>query len=737
MSETDDLAVEDLARSGLTPEQADAAGMYAVDDATEVYDDFKPLPALVIPYYEPAGDELMTFDRGPFARVRYLQEPQQARGFRRRKSMRYAQPSGSGVWAYFPQGTPIEWSEVYENPETPIVITEGEKKALRGCLAGVPTVGLGGVYNFMRDDVLLPELDRLCDPGRDFYICFDSDAATNPDIQAAEGRLATELSLKRGARVFLVRIPAPRAKKGEKPDKVGLDDFIVEHGEEKFLDLLEAALQMRKIDSAVLGLNQSCAWIETDGMIYDFSTNSFIKKHDFVSGSKYSALEMVVPTQKGNGVKKMSVAQEWLTHPHAQRFQAAIFDPTTEARFIKDEEGRPALNMWRGWDTEDGDVTPFLELSDFLFRDLPREMQDTPLNLMAYKAQHPGEKVPLALVLVGEQGCGKSLWARIVREAFSPYGVAIPSQALLSPFNGWVESSLICVIDEAQALHLTKGSDTLKGLISELRHNLNEKFRPARQVASYTSYILTSNDRRVGAYSGDDRRMMVIPAPRKREDAFYDRVGRWLARGGARHVMAWLLDREFGDWRPPKTAPLTSEKYLAYRESLSPIEEMAEDMRTADQHMVKMWIDQSLAWAKEALMDPRPHIQQQAKDTKTALERFQIRDFYTAEELAMIFPSVSSQLYGSSKIGTTTAGEISRQFRQAGIPFLQPADDPRGFKWRGKLRRFLVIANQDDWSQPISQQDFERAMKHFPNYGTKYATLDSSQKSVMKKHAKE
>src|SRR6185503_7476344 len=101
---------------------------------------------------------------------------------------------------------------------------------LAGALQGLPVFSLGGVWNFLargpledsRD--LIPELNAFMWRGREFYLALDSDAATNKHILAAEGRLARELGLMRGARVFRVRLPAPPTGKS------GLDDFLLEPG---------------------------------------------------------------------------------------------------------------------------------------------------------------------------------------------------------------------------------------------------------------------------------------------------------------------------------------------------------------------------------------------------------------------------------------------------------------------------------------------------------------------------
>lgn len=720
MTSAEETATAYLAERGTTLAQAEASGMFFVESAKEApYEtDFHDLPAIVIPYCDPLSGEWMTFKRGgagdiPFVRVRYLAEPQQKNGFIKKKPQRYGQPKESGVRAYFPKTDDIDWRAVHADAEVPILITEGEIKSLAACLAGVPTVGLGGVYNFLSDGRLLPELDNLALSGRTVYVCFDSDAASNPDIQAAEGRLATELSLKRGADVFLARLPNL-----PKYDKTGLDDFLAAKGVDALFEVLLNAPQMRKMDAAVLGLNRSVAWIERDGMLLDTDSQEWIKKHDFTKGSKYSALQVLVPTLKGDSLKHISVAEEFLVHPLARRYNDVVFKPDSDAETIVGEKGA-SLNLWRGWEPEEGDVTPFLDLSEFLFSDLPPEQQDIPLKLLAYKAQNPGVKVPLALVLLGTQGCGKSFWSQIAREAFAPYGAAVSPRALVSDFNGWVEKSLLVVFDEARGVDVFKGSETLKSLITETRTFLNEKYRAARQVDSYAMYVLTSNDRRVGSYSQDDRRMFVISCPAKREKAFYDTLRAWRDAGGPKRLLGWLLAYDLKGWSPPQTAPMTAEKYMAYMESLTPVQRLAEEMATADQNVVQSWIDSSMAWANATLLDERQAAK--AKEIRDALMHYQIRPFYTPEEIAILFPAITAQLHGAKDRGTP-AGDISRQLRECGVTYLRCKDDPRGFRWRGLLRQYLVIADQKEWAgATLTQAQFEAAMANFPQYGAKVA----------------
>lgn len=712
------LAVADLLRSGITAPDAAYAGIAAVQDASTVHPSYLAAPALVIPYVDPWTGGAVEYRNGagpaPFARIRYLEDAPTRGGFnpfKAAKPQRYAQPPSSGVHAYFPVVKTLSWTQAAADDTHPLLIVEGEKKALAASLNGFATIGLGGVHNFMSSGLFLEELERVVWKGRQVFICFDSDAAQNPQIQAAEARLATELSMKRGAVMHLVRFP--NLANG---DKQGVDDFLLAEGPDALEALLGRAPRMRKIDAEVVALNEHVAWIEKEGCVYDLRSKEFIQKNNFTNGSAFSALEVIAPTAKGTGVKRISVAETWLKHPHAQRYDYVEFKPEDGSAVLRTPAGGLALNMWTGWDPTPGDVSPFLELTQFLFSEMG-EHAHLALNLLAYKAQHPGEKIPLAFVLVGSQGCGKSLWAECVRAAFDPYTAEVSPLALSGQFNGWVERTLYAVINEASPESLQRNIKTIYALISDKRVMLNEKFRQARQIDSYTQYIITSNDRGAGAFSSDDRRMIVVPCPKKREYEFYIRVRNWKNSGGGRALLHYLLTYPLGDWLPPAEAPLTAEKYMAYMESLTPIQRLAEEIQTANEHVIVMWIQQALSWAAHAQVSSNPVTARQGREIADSLASIQIRPWYTPEELSMMFPSIASQLHGRQGKGAHAAGEISKDLRTAGVDYLRCADDPRGFRWRGSVRQFLIVADHDEWTEPLPQKEFDRLMAQFPRYG--------------------
>lgn len=238
------LAKADLARSGLTPDDAESEGIFAVDDASSVNPDFAAKPALIFPYRRFDGRPA-TFERDGktllMCRARYLAHP----GLLPPKGRKYDQPKGSGVQIYFPRG--LDLAGLRAGDVTDICIVEGEKKAIALAKAGIPCIGVGGVDCFRQGKALHPDLESAFAKCERVYIVFDSDIETKPNIQAAEWRLAGDIALL-GPRVHPVRLPA--APSGE---KIGADDYIVAHGKEKLDELILStpALGERRADAAL------------------------------------------------------------------------------------------------------------------------------------------------------------------------------------------------------------------------------------------------------------------------------------------------------------------------------------------------------------------------------------------------------------------------------------------------------------------------------------------------------
>jgi putative DNA primase/helicase len=236
----------DLRKSGLTDATIAACGFHSLQAPASIQGILRWKcysgelgDCLVIPFFDVDGKPT------GYGRLK----PDRPRLTKDGKLIKYESPRGLPNRAYFP---PATWAKLHD-PACLLLITEGEKKAAKADQHGFRCIGLVGVYGWqrrrLRDTTGKPQGERqLIDclvsvpwKGRLVFICFDSDATTNPDVRRAQWHLAETLS-RLGARVRIVHVPPGEQRAdSSKPMKVGLDDFLIAHGPDSLQRLLAEA----------------------------------------------------------------------------------------------------------------------------------------------------------------------------------------------------------------------------------------------------------------------------------------------------------------------------------------------------------------------------------------------------------------------------------------------------------------------------------------------------------------
>ncbi len=228
-------AAEDLRRSGISLEAALEAGFQEVNtDQVHSMLGFCPsdMPeAYAIPFRDPATGLAMTAPDGkPFVRVKLRSPVRMGEG-----DAKYLSPRAGGTHVFIPLG-----AHQAVMAGAPLVITEGEKKALAATLAGIPTYGLTGVFggqdSATRD--IHPDLVPYLKAGLEVTFVLDSDAAINVNIALAAHRF-NAAALKTGCRVKVLVLP-PNFK-GSLIEKAGMDDILVRDGTVRLQEILAGA----------------------------------------------------------------------------------------------------------------------------------------------------------------------------------------------------------------------------------------------------------------------------------------------------------------------------------------------------------------------------------------------------------------------------------------------------------------------------------------------------------------
>lgn len=192
-----------------------------------------------IVYRAEDGTEMKGSNEHPFVRLRFRPPFPERNGER----AKYATPFRSGNRCFIQKNV---FDYLTENPDAPLYLTEGEKKAAKANKEGFPVIGLAGIWNWLapkqnrmtvetkykiNDDIV-----RFLHPDREVTIIYDSDSKENKQKAGCFDhntlRLACELL---AFQCPLYRVDVPQ----ETEEKCGLDDYLMRHCADDFRQHVE------------------------------------------------------------------------------------------------------------------------------------------------------------------------------------------------------------------------------------------------------------------------------------------------------------------------------------------------------------------------------------------------------------------------------------------------------------------------------------------------------------------
>lgn len=654
------LGAAKLKASGIDTTQSKKLGLefLSAEQTHRLHPAFKPLCSLKLSYHDHLGKPLPDWPKAkPFYRVRYLEVPTDFQSLTNEKPPRYAQEPNTAPVAYYSLNT--DWKKIAPDTNQPLIITEGELKALKACQDGFPTIGIGGVYSWRAHKLglmWLPSLDPIAWARRNVYLCFDSDVRTNMMVCSALRDFAEELH-RRGAYVHIVSLPELAGL-----SKVGLDDFLVHSG-------AAAQVQLRKLlheaeplglTRPLWGLNEEFVYVQDPGLVINQVTRTKTAPSAFKDHVKATeSYQEGVLNNKGEvSYQAVSAAGAWLKWPLRREVHKLTYQPGAE-RFVG--EGAVLYNTWQGWGVQPakGDVKPFLKLLDHLFTGAEPEAKTWFLRWCAYPLKHPGAKLFSSVVFHGiRHGTGKSFVGYTLGKIYGENFTEISQGDLHGGFNEWAESRQFVMGDDISGSNKRQDADLLKKLITQQKIRINAKYVPSYTVQDCINYFFTANHPDAFFLEDHDRRHFIHEVQvGPLEQGFYKAYEQWLNAGGAAAVFDYLLKLDLGTFDPAAPAFLTSAKERM-------IANVQSDLAT---------------WVRGLIANP---------DYVLRVGEMSIaKDLFTSKELL--------NLYNPSGAGGLTANGLGRELTRAGVPQVA-----RGMPVKlkdGSQGRYYAIRNSTSW----------------------------------------
>lgn len=664
-----ELALAKLETSGLTEADMKLLRMEALSpvETYKLHKSFKPLCSLKITYWDPTDLNNPLSGHAswpPFYRLRYLRPAGD-----QKDDIRYTNEPMAGVVAYFPPI--VDWPSIVGDFNHTIIITEGELKAAKACKEGFPCIGLGGVWNFRSSSMgisFLKELEAFNWVKRRVYIMFDSDVVTKPGVQDALNSLAGEL-MNRGALPFIVYIPD-----GDNGKKQGLDDWCVNNPGSSLYDLCarhQPLTQVRKL----FEFNEKLVYVMDKGIIVDQENGNKMPAAQFKES--YQNLDYSELTITDNGtvsLKKAPIANSWMKWPLRNQVSSMTYKPGAGKILYPDVPSKSMYNLWPGWGVEpaEGDVQPFLDLVDHLFKGADPLDKEWFIKWCAYPIQYPGTKLFTAVVIHGiKHGTGKSLVGYTLGRIYGANFTEINQNSLHAGFNGWAEAKQLVMGDDVTGSNKRADNDLLKKLITQRELRVNTKFMPEYVVPDCVNYLFTSNHPDAFFLEDGDRRFFiheVLTTPMSED--FYMEYILWLDTTGPAALFHYLKNLELDDFNPSAPARRTVAKEQMTADTRSDLGDWVFKLRSEPDSVLRVG---------EAVVPG---------------------DLFTSGELLAIYdPAEGKRL---------TANGLSRELRRAGVPRAN-----RGLPVRGVngTDRFYIIRNVEKWLDATPSQLHEQLVK--------------------------
>lgn len=551
------LLTEDVERSGIPAKYIKRLGFEPLDKKSTAK--FLGVPrtgatSYKIPFFDAYGERI------PFARLRLLEGRWKVNSSFKAKSFKYNQRTNTAPHLYFP---PVrKWHVKDKRIKLGyLCVTEGEKKAIKACLCGIPTVALSGVFNFKskkRNISLIDEM-RLFDLSDGVLeICYDSDTYTNESVLAAMNQLASECMQLNPAHIRYVRL------KGDA--RIGLDDFLANFATKEEARDAFYALE-REEDArvnAMAAFDKELVYIERLDQFYSRRTSKFTTRTKLID--RYENLPKIPdPTDLR---KRTSPIKFWFENrsPRSTVWDLC-YEPGKPEQF--EEQGKQTINIWRAPTLPRIKGTPalWLTLVDHLFQNVSLDHRRWFLQWLAYPMQNPGAKLMQSVFLYTRtEGVGKNfLVDPFVSGIYGENYTRQDGSVLEDKFNGWYGRKQFVFLDE---IHLTVRHERitmmnrLKSMITNPTIDINEKFQPQLTLLNRAQVYITSNYSDALPLGDSDRRVFVVRGPEQQlEKEFYtalDAYGR--KEKGINQVYNYLMEYDCTGFSPTMRAPHTESR---------------------------------------------------------------------------------------------------------------------------------------------------------------------------------
>ena len=331
------------------------------------------------------------------------------------------------------------------------------------------------------------------------------------------------------------------------------------------------AEQGEDLDAAIAQLNAKHAFVLEGGKatILRENENPITKRklYDRISPPDFVKAYQNQEFALGVDAKPRSLGALWMKSKRRRQYLGGVvFDPGNR-------HGANHKNLWQGFAYKPVKGS-WRALRKHIWKVVCK--RDTTIfkyfmRWLARAVQCPAEQGEVAVVMRGEEGCGKGIVARAILRLFGQHGLHItnPTQ-LVGRFNEHLQCCVMLFADEAFYAGDVAHTGVLKALITEPTLAIEAKYRNVIEAHNFLHVIMASNSRWVVPAALEARRFFVLDVSNEkaRQQTYFGEMQEELNNGGYEAMLHDLLEIDLTNFKVgdvPQTEGLQEQKKLSLK----------------------------------------------------------------------------------------------------------------------------------------------------------------------------
>jgi hypothetical protein len=378
-------------------------------------------------------------------------------------------------------------------------------------------------------------------------------------VKGEEGKAAQMAALLKSIEAQLEYMPGDDENKDySQLEMKSFADFIAPPAE-KTVEQIEALKQAREATpnpdepNWLPDMNKEWAIVKGNERIAHFKEDGEI---EFISREAFNlwGQNRTVTIRNGNRTEQRTITSLWLQHPKRREITQMGLWPIGQ-------QPAGAHNLFKGLTVEpaEGAWPRTQEFIQDVICAGDRKQNEFVLNWIADLLQYPTRKGYTALVLVGDEGVGKSFLAKRIIGAYlheSNWVEITDKRHLMGNFNAHLDNGVYLVGDEALYAGDKDTQGIFKALVTEDRILIEKKKIDVRISRNALTMLFCSNNilKAVPIGEGDRRSTIIQVANHRKEDrAYFEGLEKALNGGERAAFLEAMLKRDLSSYDRRKT----------------------------------------------------------------------------------------------------------------------------------------------------------------------------------------